>query len=71
MFCVCHAFLSFHYSLVVTYWEKAKLSVYLYVQFSCVMSLSYVTRDGPAQARVYIMKNVLSLAEHGRCPHKY
>ena len=25
----------------------------------------------PAQGWVYMMKNVLSSAEHGRCPHKY
>ena len=30
----------------------------------------YITRNGPAQARV-MMKSVLSSAEHGRCPHKY
>ena len=33
---ICHAFLSVHYSLVVTCWERAALLALLYVMFSCV-----------------------------------
>ena len=33
MFRVCHAFLSVHYSLVVTCWERANLLALLYVMF--------------------------------------
>ena len=36
MFCVCHAFLSFHCSLVVICWERADLLDCLYVKFSWV-----------------------------------
>ena len=36
MFCVCHAFLSVHSSIVVTFWERANLLALLYVMFSCV-----------------------------------
>ena len=41
-----------------------------------VTEYSTYTRNGPAQARVkdiYLAydRNVLSSAEHGRCPHKY
>ena len=42
MFGVCHAFLSVHYSLVVTCWERSNLLAFLYVKFSCVLSLSHV-----------------------------
>ena len=36
MFHVCHAGMSVHCSLVVTYWERADILVLLYVMFSCV-----------------------------------
>ena len=36
IFRVCHVFLSVHYSLVVTCWERANLLALLYVMFSCV-----------------------------------
>ena len=36
MFCVCHAFLSVHCSLVVTGLVKANLLALLYVIFPCV-----------------------------------
>ena len=42
MFSVCHAVLSVHCSLVVTYWERANLLALLYVMFSFVLSLSHV-----------------------------
>ena len=42
MLCVCHAFLSFHCSLVVTCWERADLLARLHLKFSCVLSLSHV-----------------------------
>ena len=35
MFCVCHAILSIHCSLVSTCWERAGLLARLYVKFSC------------------------------------
>ena len=44
----------------VKYGNCNLLSVYL-----------YTLETTPAQARVYMMKNVLSSAEHGRCPHKH
>ena len=37
MFCACHAFLSFHCSLVVTCWEMTDILDCLYVKFSCVL----------------------------------
>ena len=37
-----HAFLSVHCSLVVTYWERPYLLVFLCVMFYCVLSLSRV-----------------------------
>ena len=36
MFLVCHVFLFFNCSLVVTCWERADLSALLYVMFHCV-----------------------------------
>ena len=36
MFHVCHAFMSVHYSLVVTCWEMAGLLATLCVMFSCI-----------------------------------
>ena len=45
VFCVCHVFLSFHCSLVVTCWERADLLARLYLKFSCVLSLSHVVFD--------------------------
>ena len=36
IFCVCHALLSVHCSLVVTYWERAGHLALLYVMFYCV-----------------------------------
>ena len=36
MFCVCHAFLSVHCSLVVTCWGRADLLALLFVMFYCV-----------------------------------
>ena len=36
MFHVCHAFLSVHCGLVVTYWERVNLLALLYVMFSYV-----------------------------------
>ena len=36
MFRVCHAFFSVHYSLVVTYWERANFLALLYVMLYCV-----------------------------------
>ena len=36
MFHVCYAFLSVHYSLVVTCWKRVNLLALLYVIFSCV-----------------------------------
>ena len=36
LFCVCHAFLSVHCSLVVICWERANLLALLYVMFYCV-----------------------------------
>ena len=36
MFCICHAFLSVHCSLVITCWERANLLALLYLMFSCV-----------------------------------
>ena len=46
MFCVCHAYLSFHCSLVVTCWERADLLTGLYVKFSCVLSLFHFWCSG-------------------------
>ena len=40
MFRVCHALLSVHCSLVVTYWERANLLALVYVMFTCVLSFS-------------------------------
>ena len=37
MFCVFHAVLSVHCSLVATCWESAGLLALLYVMFSCVI----------------------------------
>ena len=42
MFCVCHAVLSVHCSLVVNCREKTNLLALLYVMVSCVLSLSHV-----------------------------
>ena len=36
IFCICHAFLSFYCSLVVTCWERIDLLARLYVKSSCV-----------------------------------
>ena len=36
MFCICHAFLSVHCSLVITCWERAYLLALLCVMFYCV-----------------------------------
>ena len=35
MFCVCHAVMSVHCSLVVTCWERDDLLALLHVMFSC------------------------------------
>ena len=42
MFCVRHVFLSVHFSLVITCWERANLLALLCVMFYCVLSLSRV-----------------------------
>ena len=36
VFRVCHVFLSVHFSLVVTCWERADLLAFLCVMFYCV-----------------------------------
>ena len=38
MICVCHAFLSFHFSLVVTCWERADLLACLYEVLLCFVT---------------------------------
>ena len=42
MFCVCHAVLSVHCSLVVTCWERANLLALLSVMLSCLFVISHV-----------------------------
>ena len=46
MFCVCHAFLFFNFSLVVSCWERADLLARLFVMFSCdFVTFSYGDLD--------------------------
>ena len=40
MFCVCHAFLSVHCSLVIPDWERVDLLALLFVIINCVLPLS-------------------------------
>ena len=54
----------------VNVWRR--LIIKIPSQFQCFpLPLYSILETTPAQARVYMMKNVLSSAEHGRCPHKY
>ena len=39
-FCVCHAFLSVHCSLVIPDWERVDLLALLFVIINCVLPLS-------------------------------
>ena len=50
--------------------DPARVSGQLVCKSTRTLVHLYLTRNGPAQARV-MMKSVLSSAEHGRCPHKY
>ena len=42
MSCVCHAFVSVHLCLVVTYWERDDLLALVYDVLLCFLSLSHV-----------------------------
>ena len=57
MFCVCHAFLSVHYSLVVTCWERTDLLALLYEMFYSV----FVTFQCDVLGQVWYL--ILSIAD--------